>query len=175
VAVELTRKGGVDIILMDVYMPRMSGIEAVKIIRQDEKLKNIKIIAVTASVSAEFQEKTKDVGFDDFMGKPFWVGELMRILQKHLDVEFESDEPEANDSDASEDNEDLCEADLTGVPEQTVEKLKAALKIRNLTAIKELGRELEGADDHSALGEEILELSAAFDFSGLATLVEKLK
>ena len=175
VAVELARKGGVDIILMDVYMPKMSGIEAVKIIRQDEKIKDIKIVAVTASVSAEFRKKTAEVGFDDFMGKPFWAGELMSILQKHLDAEFESDEPEEIDSDNGEEDKGLCESDLTGVPKQVVDKLKSALKIRDLTAIKELAGELESDGEHSALGGEILELAASFDFKGLAALVDKLK
>lgn len=175
VAVELARKGGVDIILMDVYMPKMSGIEAVKIIRQDEKIKDLKIVAVTASVSAEFRKKTAEVGFDDFMGKPFWVGELMRILQKHLNAEFESDESDEIDSDNGGEGKGLCDSDLTGVPSQFVDKLKSSLEIRNLTAIKELARELEGDENYSVLGEEILKLSAAFDFAGLAALVEKLK
>ncbi len=172
VAIELIKKGGVDIVLMDVYMPRLSGIEAVKIIRKDETFKDIKIVAVTASVSAEFRVKVKEVGFDDFMGKPFWVDELMRILQKHLTAEFECDDLEnaSNDEDKG-----LSETDLRGVSEQTVEKLGSALKIRNLTAIKELAKDLEANESHSALGKEISKLSAAFDFKALAILVDKLK
>ncbi len=172
VAVEEARKGEVDLILMDVCMPRMSGMEAVEIIRRDEKLKDLKVVAVTASVSVEFRQKAKEVGFDDFMGKPFWVGELMRILQKHLDLEFESDDSEST---RSEEEKELGEAELTGVSEQAVEKLKAAIKIRNLTAIKELAKELEEGDEHSALGAEILKLSAAFDFNGLIGLAQKMK
>ncbi|MFK5922781.1 MAG: response regulator [Verrucomicrobiota bacterium] len=175
VAVEEAKKGGVDLILMDVYMPRMSGMRAVQIIRQDEDLKGIKIVAVTASVSLEFRQKAQDAGFDDFMGKPFWVGELMRILQRHLDVEFECDENEEGDCDSIEEGGDLAELELSGVSRSLVEKLNAAMKIRNLTAIKELAKELEADGDHSALAQEILKLSAAFDFKELGNLVEKIK
>ncbi|MCF6314489.1 MAG: ATP-binding protein [Verrucomicrobiales bacterium] len=175
VAVETVKKGGIDLVLMDVHMPRMSGMNAVQMIRQDEQYKELKVVAVTASVSAEFRQKAKQAGFDDFMGKPFWVGELMRILQRHLDVEFVCDDEKGGDCDKAAEAASLGEQDLAGVPGSLVDKLHAAMKIRNLTAIKELAKELEGSGDHSALAQEILKLSAAFDFKELGHLVEKIK
>ena len=75
----------VDLVLMDVRMPRLNGIEALKMIREDAQLRHIKVIAVTASVFPEFRKKAIDAGFDDFLAKPFRVEELMHKLEKHLD------------------------------------------------------------------------------------------
>jgi signal transduction histidine kinase/ActR/RegA family two-component response regulator len=175
VAVELARENGVDIILMDVRMPRMNGIEAVRLIRQEDSLKGVKIIAVTASVFPEFREKAKDAGFDDFLGKPFRVGELMHILEKHLDVKFEKDESGSEVLDDGKNSASPGGGDYGGVPGEVVDKLDAALKIRNLTAIKGIAAILETESGQASLGAEILKLAAAFDFNGLAALVEKLR
>jgi signal transduction histidine kinase/ActR/RegA family two-component response regulator len=175
VAVELARENEVDIILMDVRMPRLNGIEAVKLIRREDRLRGVKIIAVTASVFPEFREKAKGAGFDDFLGKPFRVGELMHILQKHLDVEFEKGELGVEEPGGGKDPESLGGEDYSGLSGEVVDKLEAALKIRNLTAIKGIATNLERDPRLASLGAKILKLSAAFDFNGLAALVEKLR
>ncbi len=62
-----------DLILMDIQMPNMSGIEATECIRQlpDSYFKKIPIIALTASVSASTKDKVMEVGMDGYATKPF--------------------------------------------------------------------------------------------------------
>ena len=166
VAIEVLRKQHFDMVLMDVRMPRMNGIDAVTIIRGDDSIKEVKVIAVTASVFPDFRKKAVIAGFDDFLGKPFRASELIGKLQQHLGVEFVSDEkkPEA-------------EIDSGGdgaivLPERALEDLRKALKIRNLTAINAIAARLSEDPSTTAAGEEIGRLARAFDFAGLGELAD---
>jgi len=59
-----------DMILMDLRMPGMSGLDAMKEIRKHESIKNIPIVVLTASVMAGEEERLLEQGFDGFMQKP---------------------------------------------------------------------------------------------------------
>jgi len=86
--VEKFRKGTFDIILMDVEMPDMDGIEATQMIRKIEReeilvgiaKKKIKIVALTASTTKEDRERCIAAGMDDYISKPFRQSELVRAL-----------------------------------------------------------------------------------------------
>lgn len=72
-----------DVILMDVQMPVMNGIEATRAIRklEDEKAK-VPIIAMTANVLKEEVDLCYEAGMDDFIGKPFDTQELLQKIYK---------------------------------------------------------------------------------------------
>ncbi|NVN98052.1 MAG: response regulator [Geobacteraceae bacterium] len=70
-AVEQWEKGGQDIIIMDVQMPGMDGVEATRIIRQKEAGSHIPIIALTAHAMSADREKFLQLGFDGYVSKPF--------------------------------------------------------------------------------------------------------
>jgi len=72
-AVDLYSKNHFDLILMDIMMPEMDGLEATWIIRQmerDKSMKNIPIIALTANVLKEDRNKYISAGMNDFLSKP---------------------------------------------------------------------------------------------------------
>jgi CheY-like chemotaxis protein len=77
-----------DIIIMDVQMPEMDGFEATKRIRalDNEKAKNIPIIAMTANVFKEDIERCLNSGMNDHVGKPLDFGEVMDKLRRWLVV-----------------------------------------------------------------------------------------
>lgn len=83
-AVELTRKQHPDLILMDMVMPGMDGFQAASIIRNDDALKHVHIIAVTASVMKSDEIKFKKV-CDGFLKKPLTRGSLVHVLAQFLD------------------------------------------------------------------------------------------
>jgi CheY-like chemotaxis protein len=76
---------GINLILMDLNMPRMDGIQATKEIRVYQKdgvaFANIKIVAVTAFTSEREKEKWFEAGMDDFISKPVSFQDLIRITQ----------------------------------------------------------------------------------------------
>lgn len=85
VALNLFQQNKYDLILMDCEMPVMDGFEATLQIRKLEKTKTEKtiILAVTAHVLDEHKEKCFSVGMDGFIGKPFYIENL---LQTYLEV-----------------------------------------------------------------------------------------
>ncbi len=84
-AVEIVEKEYFDIILMDIEMPRMNGIEATKEIRAmgDIVKKNIPIIAISAHNPEHFSEKFKVIGFNDYISKPYSIEKLINIINKY--------------------------------------------------------------------------------------------
>ena len=83
-AVKLAKEIIPDLILMDLKMPLMDGFEATAILKSDEKLKSIPIIALTASAMKEEKDKILNSGFDHYLHKPISQKELIGELTKFL-------------------------------------------------------------------------------------------
>lgn len=81
-AISLCRDNIFDIILMDLNMPEMDGVESTSILRERFGVHCPPIIAITASVS--YQKTYEKMGFDGFLGKPFQLSDLEAIIQKFL-------------------------------------------------------------------------------------------
>jgi CheY-like chemotaxis protein len=73
-----------DLILMDVQMPEMDGLEATRVIREREggRGRRIPIIALTATAFAEDKKACEDAGMDAFLSKPFKREDLERLLKQ---------------------------------------------------------------------------------------------
>lgn len=85
-AVEAARTGAYDLILMDVHMPVMDGLDATRAIRAlDGPVARVPIIALTANVQPEQVERCREAGMDDHCGKPIQVSELVRVMSARLD------------------------------------------------------------------------------------------
>ena len=79
-AVALAQQERPDIILMDISLPRMDGLEATKQIRNHDRKHAIPVVAVTAHQESDFREEAKASGFDAYVTKPIdfdWLSELM--------------------------------------------------------------------------------------------------
>jgi PAS domain S-box-containing protein len=85
-ALEMLEKEEFDMILMDLHMPVMDGIEATKIIRKSENLKirNIPIVALTAAIMSESHDKIDDLNINDYVLKPFKPHDLFERILKHI-------------------------------------------------------------------------------------------
>ncbi|MBI3376545.1 MAG: response regulator [Betaproteobacteria bacterium] len=84
-AVDAATQNTFDIVLMDMHMPVMDGLEATQAIRAREPAdRRVPIIAMTANVMQEARQACKDAGMDDFLPKPFVRAELLRILELWL-------------------------------------------------------------------------------------------
>jgi DNA-binding response OmpR family regulator len=73
---------------MDLRMPVMNGYEAASIIKNDERLKKIPLIALTASVMGKDLEKVSKYGFDGYLRKPVILDDLIEELGKYLKYQF---------------------------------------------------------------------------------------
>jgi len=83
-AIQLMKNNKPDIVLMDVQMPELDGLEATRQIRKIKNGLSVPIIALTAGVSKEEREHCFASGMDDFLSKPIERNELKRITQKYL-------------------------------------------------------------------------------------------
>jgi len=83
-ALEALKKGEFDLVLMDVQMPVMDGLEATLAIRKLEVLRgtHVPIVALTANVLEEHRREAHQAGFDDYLAKPVKLEDLRARLQK---------------------------------------------------------------------------------------------
>lgn len=83
--VALAREYNPDLILMDVQLPLMDGIEATRIIRADESGKSAVIIGVTADAMPGIKEKMLAAGCEDYISKPVHLEKFLQKISGYLD------------------------------------------------------------------------------------------
>jgi two-component system cell cycle response regulator DivK len=75
-----------DLILMDIQLPGMNGIEALKVLRADPATSKIPVIAVTASVMQQDRTLITEAGFDRYVGKPINIREFLEAVRSALEA-----------------------------------------------------------------------------------------
>ena len=84
-AVELATEQAPDLVLMDIQMPDVDGVEALRLLRADERTAAIPVLAVTAQAMQGDRERFLAEGFDGYLSKPVNVGELLGTVRQHCD------------------------------------------------------------------------------------------
>ncbi len=75
-----------DLILLDIRLPGIDGYEVYRKVRQDKRLDNVKVVALTASVLKEAQERIEELGFDACISKPIDTKEFVAKIKGMLGV-----------------------------------------------------------------------------------------
>ena len=83
-ALRLARLVSPDLVTLDMEMPRMTGMEALAALKQDEMLKDIPVVMISASIRGEIAERCKELGVYRYMDKPVNIPELNRTIQECL-------------------------------------------------------------------------------------------
>ncbi len=83
-ALRIAREHVPDLILMDIQLPEVSGLEVTKWIKEDENLKSIPVIAVTAFAMKGDEEKIRDGGCEAYIAKPISVTSFLETVRKFL-------------------------------------------------------------------------------------------
>lgn len=83
-ALELAREHHPDLILMDIQLPEVSGLEVTKWLKEDDDLKSIPVIAVTAFAMKGDEEKIREGGCEDYIAKPISVTKFLEVVEKYL-------------------------------------------------------------------------------------------
>ncbi len=83
-ALRIAREHKPDLILMDIQLPEVSGLEVTKWIKEDENLKSIPVIAVTAFAMKGDEEKIRDGGCEAYIAKPISVTNFLETVQRFL-------------------------------------------------------------------------------------------
>jgi len=83
-AIELARAHMPDLILMDIQLPEVSGLEVTKWIKEDENLKSIPVIAVTAFAMKGDEERIRQGGCEAYLSKPISVSKFLETVRAYL-------------------------------------------------------------------------------------------
>ncbi len=81
-ALDILERKPIDVVLMDVEMPDMDGIETVRKIREMENIKDIPVIFFTGSTSKDIVDKCMELGMVDYIVKPYKPDDLIGRLEK---------------------------------------------------------------------------------------------
>ena len=83
-ALRLARQHRPDLILMDIQLPEVSGLEVTKWLKEDDDLRTIPVIAVTAFAMKGDEEKIRNGGCEAYIAKPISVAGFMRTIERLL-------------------------------------------------------------------------------------------
>lgn len=83
-ALRMARLHRPDLILMDIQLPEVSGLEVTKWLKEDDDLKAIPVVAVTAFAMKGDEEKIREGGCEDYIAKPISVAKFLQTVQRFL-------------------------------------------------------------------------------------------
>lgn len=82
-AIELARRERPDVILMDIQLPDISGLEATRRLKQDPTTSEIPVIAVTAFAMSGDEKRIRDSGCDAYVAKPIMLQPFLALLERY--------------------------------------------------------------------------------------------
>ena len=83
-ALDLVRKLRPDLILMDIQLPQVSGLEVTRWIKDDPELRAIPVVAVTAFAMKDDEERIREGGCEAYLSKPISVGKFIETVRRFI-------------------------------------------------------------------------------------------
>jgi signal transduction histidine kinase/CheY-like chemotaxis protein len=162
--VKLAAEHQPDLILMDLVMPEMDGFDATREIRKT--LKDIPIIAASASVFEEHRQLSLDVGCNQFLDKPIRESELLDVLQRFLNVEWVYEELQDISIETTE------EQPLVMLSTEQAASLLTLAKSGNIKGIINFAKQLDS--ELISMANKITDLAKSFDINALRNLAQEI-
>ncbi|MCW3491196.1 response regulator transcription factor [Dethiobacter alkaliphilus] len=72
------------LVLLDLVMPKLNGLDALQIMKENEEMKDIPVIVLSARAQEEDIQRAMDLGANDYMAKPFRPDELLAVIDRVL-------------------------------------------------------------------------------------------
>jgi two-component system cell cycle response regulator DivK len=116
-AVDRARAFAPDLIVMDIQMPHISGLELIERLKADEGLRAIPIMAVTAYAAKGDEERIRDAGAEGYVSKPISVVRFVEAVRALLDAPRPAPEPPVEEKAAPETQEAAAPEDETASEE----------------------------------------------------------
>ncbi|MBD2249918.1 hybrid sensor histidine kinase/response regulator [Nostoc parmelioides] len=155
-----------DLIITDLLMPEMDGFTLIQNLRQIPQFENLKIIVSSASVFESDQHRSLAVGGDDFLSKPIQANELLRQLERHLNLVWIY-QPSESENQAIPDvvtQNNSPSAQLITPPPEVLHELLTLAKKGNFNAIIKCADQLEAEDTNFAtFAHQLRQLARQFD------------
>jgi PAS domain S-box-containing protein len=170
-AIDILKNKNFDIILMDVQMPEMDGIEATIKIREELKLQT-PIIALTANAFKSEVEKCKNAGMDDYITKPFEEFDLVETISRFTNKEFNSTEKSVPDN-----NGKLYDLKVLQNISRGNSEFVSKMIIIFIDQIKEILPNAEAAlssDNFLLMNQIIHKVKPSIEGMGIVSIIEKI-
>jgi len=95
-AIEVARANNPDLILMDIQLPEVSGLDITRTMKADDNLKMIPIIAVTAFAMKGDEDKIRECGCEGYISKPISIASFIETIQNQLESDTDQSENKGN-------------------------------------------------------------------------------
>lgn len=159
-------------ILMDIRMPTMNGLDATRRIRALPGGEAVKILAITASVLSADRQVMLDAGCDDYLAKPYKLNEMLEMIRKHLNVSFTHEKLKVEPAEEPDFNLPKL---LKALPKNFVTQVRDALEMGDY---QEAGNRIQALDTASKevirFKEHAAYLLQELHYSRMEALVEQL-
>lgn len=168
-ALQLAQSWAPALVLLDLAMPGMDGLEVLARLRADECGPRIPVIILTAHAFADERQRAFAAGADDFVRKPFRLDELLQVIARFVRVQYEYDEPEAPVPPGRSETVEGQDGALGDQPEAWRARVRTAVNEADIERLEELAAELDARSPaHAAVLRASME---RFDYPGIARLL----
>ncbi len=162
------------LVFMDIRMPVMDGYEAASAIRADERIRDCKIFALTASAFKHDEKRIIEAGFDGFLAKPFKMNTLFGLIAEKSDIIFRYEEQTVSARDKTDLEADYRSA-AGEIDEQTVKLLRDALEINDFAAIRKILASTAYSGEAKIFSKSVIEAAGLFDEKRIEMMLDKLQ
>jgi len=162
-----------DIVFMDMRMPVMRGEEAGKLIKKKLGNDNVKIVVITASAFDKRREYYLEMGFDEYIAKPFKSEQVFNCLNELLDVEFVYEMENVDD-----DPESISDLDFSNlsIPGDLCKELIKAAELYNITSLEKNLVLLEAREEvPDSLTAHLRKLLSEYEIDAIVDVLKSLK
>lgn len=159
-----------DLMLLDLFMPGMNGLEVTRTIREHKNFKDTRIIGVSATVTDSGLRGTFEQACDAFLGKPFHVSLLFDQIQKQLGVEWKYQVTEISKAIS------VLKHDASVVipPQEELQDLLQLARVGNMARIEEWAAALEKGDSaYAPFTRKLRRLAGEFKTRAILSMVEQ--
>ena len=160
-----------DIVFLDIRMPVLTGIEAVKLLQADERWSGVKVVAISASALEHERREYLQSGFDDFIDKPFRFERLCESMARLLGVTYTYGE---GSGDAVEVGAELDVSSYT-LPKDLHERIQKAAEVYSVTELDRYFDELDGlGSEYGGLVSHLRGLRRQHDIEGILNTIQNI-
>ena len=160
------------IVFLDIRMPVMDGMEAVRLIQQDAAWSQVKVAAISASALEHERQEFLQAGFDDFIDKPFRFERICACMAELVGVEYEYGGEAGEEAPA----EEAFDPSDTTLPEDLHARLLEAAELYSVTEMEEYFDEMaELGEAQRRLAEHLRDLRRGHDIEGIIRVIRGVR
>jgi PAS domain S-box-containing protein len=160
------------LILMDVHMPVMDGLEATRRIKADSRGKETVIVTLTASAMDDDRHTAAESGADDFLAKPCTEDDLLEKIRRLLKVTYDYEEPDGTEIQSAAGPHAASAEKLMQLPRELIEEIRIATRTGNKRLLDQLILKVPEAGDAES-AHALQALADKYEYEALTRLLEE--